>query len=226
MILANRLKTAVSTTGSGVEFVDSFTRYNTSGSETITEMNIGTAASDRNVIIVLGFANLSPLTAISGVSVNGTALTLHYGTDGGANPIQTIIAAGLVTSGSTATVTITSSDNYDVFAAIYKYHAPSTTLTLVDNVSSSEASNSNAALSDVEIQSGGVVFYGCSDRAENATSTVTWTGADTPVKGSVIVGLRNLHHGYIICTESTTTDDLTISIGGTDKVARQAVSFI
>jgi len=225
MILANRLKTAEPTTGGIVEFVDSFESSAVSGSKDFTGINIGAAASDRNIIIVLGLANLSTITNLTDVSVGGTHLTLYYGTDGGANPIQTIIAAGLVTADNTATVTVTASF-CSVFAAVYKYNAPSTTLTLVDNVSNSEASNSNAALSDVEIQSGGVVFYGCSDRASNTTSTVSWTGADSPAEGSVIVGARTLHHGYIICTESTTTDDLTISIGGTDKVARQAVSFI
>lgn len=209
-----------------VIYTDSFTGTASSGTTNFHNINIGAESSNRNIIVVLGFANLSVLTKLTGVTVNGVSLDLYLGTDGGSDPIKTAIAKGLVTTGTSVTISITSGESADVFAAVYSYDAPSTTLSLVDNVSNSELINSNASLDNVAIQSGGVLFYGCSDRGSNSTSTVTWTGADAVNQQTRVIGFRVLHHGFIECTETTTADDLLISIGGTDKVARQAVSFI
>ena len=213
---------------SGTLLTDTFSATFISTDQTFNNVNINTASSNRNIVLVLGFSALNNTTDVTGITVNGVSMTLYYGTNiSNSTSMQTIIASGLVTTGALVDIVVSCTDSsYSIGCAVYASYISEGAFTLVDDVSSNENTNTNSYLTDIAIQLGGVLFYGCADRNANTSATITWTGTDNVVDQPYVSMVRTLHHGFIECTETTTTDDLLISVSGTDKVARQSVSFI
>jgi len=171
-------------------YIGSTTFAGTTATVTLSSVNIGTASSDRLVVVFCSIRRASvPARTISSVAINSTtATTVVSGSQNGTRGVACGIYTLLVTSGTTATIDVTASGTYsDGVISVY-------TLTgLSSNTAFHSASNGNttkSALSmSLNVPSAGIVIGGWGG-CDGSNAGVTWTNIATEDVDSVVGGLN------------------------------------
>lgn len=174
-----------------------------------TSQPIGTAQSDRYVIVGIGWSNLGP--SISAVTIGGVSATV-VATAANANGSSAMYIA-LVPTGTTATVAITFSSTTNLGCGIAVWSA--TGLVSATPVSSGNSSASPTPSVVLTTVNGGFAI-GYAHVASNVTyspSTIPWTGVTASWAGNDITAGRPHGGGHATTTASGITPSPTF-VGG------------
>lgn len=218
----------VSTLSKTISYIGN-NQINTSGTSfTFTSQSIGTASSDRVVLVVACAVTSSPGTTISGVTIGGTSATSLVSTTGGStgNYLPAAIYALLVSSGATANIVVSTS-NSSSRAGIGVYtltgsRGSSTTY----NTSSSTSASGGSLSASINIPGNGAVLSGACGRAGSAIGfSWTYPSSDFGVQytGSTTNGFSGAHANGV--GSSPKTASVTLSGGTTYFGALMNASF-
>jgi hypothetical protein len=164
-------------------YIGSATPSYASGVATANTVNIGTAAADRLVVVVIGDGGASA-SAVA-VTVNGTPLTTNALATGSFEPM-TVIASGVIAAGSSATIITTytgySGGGFGVFE-IYTITGLSSTTPVGAN--QHWDGSANPISTTLATSSGGVIIAASGQAANNSaasfpSSTETFAVDDNP----------------------------------------------
>jgi hypothetical protein len=188
---------------------------NTTGATTytFTTANIGTAASDR-VIVVGVMLNSSVSRTVSSVTLGGNAMTSIVGTNSASNTALFRIS---VASGTTADIVVTGSGGANgCYVVVYSLTGWGT----VTTYNSNSAAGSSATISTtIDTVSGGAVI-GIQNRF--STGAITTAGFTTQDVNTTFDGTQRIYAGNTFPTTSAT--GTTYSVTGTATTDSIAVA--
>lgn len=179
---------------------------------TFTAANIGTAASDR-VIVVGVMLNSSTNRTVSSVTLGGNAMTSIVGTNSASNTALFRIS---VASGTTADIVVTGSGAANgCYVVVYSLTGWGTVTTYDSNfAASSSAATISATINTV---SGGAVI-GIQNRF--STSAITTAGFTTQNVNTTFDGTQRVYAGNTFPTTSATGTTYSVTgTAATDSIA-------
>lgn len=204
-----------------IEITQTDTDYNTLGStsHTFTGVSIGTANASRDVIVAVGYdyATTPSLT----VEINGVTAPLISGTRANAGIYYAELHRLTVTSGTTATITLTAGASIIPCIAVWSvlYTRP------VEHDTATSTTN-NPSLSIDTRARGAVLAFAFS--AGTDLTGFTWTNVTEEFDVSISAGNRFSGGNAITSTVATRTISATVAVGaggGVGNTAACAVSF-
>ena len=166
---------------------------------TFTSLGIGTASSDRYVLVVVA----TRLTgSISSVTVGGAATTSVVAASNGVQKLEMYITSAVFTSGTTANVVVTTSAaNSGVIVATY-------TITGIVSItpSNTQTTTTDNATMSLSVPAGGVAISGANDlgTAVGNTNGATFTHSGTTENADRCVGFVALGAGSLSSPGGTT----------------------
>lgn len=187
-------------------FTDSWSQVTTSSTNSRT-LNIGTAHAKRIVIVAYSTLNNDLPTSLT---INGVSATLQASVGASFSPGTQVWYAAVPTGTS---VTISWSGRPDntngQYVGVYAGYPDSSTP--VD--SGTDIDNTSATIANLEIVNGGFAVIAAA-WASGSAPTNSWTGADSISNDAHEYLNSNTRSGgsaHILTTESTTTDDFTMT---------------
>ena len=159
-------------------YIGRSTSTTTASTITINNVPIGSASSDRLVVVAVMCAHNSNAssTVITGGSIGGSAATAVVASSAMTFPAVTAILTRLVTSGTMATVTINLSSTVQRTALdVYTITGLSSTTAFDSNTNSSEA-NTNSLSTTLDIPEGGCAIGTLCTQEGSSTYSHTWSG--------------------------------------------------
>lgn len=182
-------------------------------SYSFTSQAIGTASSDRYIIICVSNRNSAGTSTVNSVTVAGTSCTKLTSSEAGAGLCSIWITDSPITTETTATVEVTMTGSQtccgiDVYSVIK--------LNSTTPVSTNDTSTDNSAMS-LTVPSGGVVV-GISTQAGTATCTVTGATENS----DRVVDSTN---GVAACSANGTASSITFDWTSSTNVNSCAVSL-
>jgi hypothetical protein len=191
---------------------------------TFTSQNIGTASSDRYIVIAITGGNGST-TNITGVTIGGNAMTKENGNASAAGTVSAIYRL-LVTTGTSATVVVTFSSATTLFCCINMYaltgfgtisapYSTFTTTTAVSNVVSGTLNNT----------AGGAAIM-IAGRFQSTAPTVTAFAGCTVADTNVAINTSNRTWcGHLAPTTLATSKTFSVTFSGGSTNSATAVAY-
>jgi hypothetical protein len=168
--------------------------------------SIGTAASDRYVVVV-GWANDGSNRTISSCTVGGAATTRRANLGSVVDPIAIFITNSPVTTGTTASITVNySSSVSNMGFAVFSLTGP------VNTTPAGTIQTSSLTSTTISVNKGGAIISGLNRR--NSTSNVTFTGLTLNDK-STAPGTS--HTLFSASHNATVTENRSVSISLSGK---------
>jgi len=205
-------------------FLQSANSVSSSATYTFTSQNIGTASSDRYIVIAITGGNGST-TNITGVTIGGNAMTKENGNASAAGTVSAIYRL-LVTTGTSATVVVTFSSAVTLFCCINMYaltgfgtisapYSTFTTTTAVSNVVSGTLNNT----------AGGAAIM-IAGRFQATAPTVTAFAGCTVADTNVAINISNRTWcGHLAPTTLATSKTFSVTFSGGSTLSATAVAY-
>jgi hypothetical protein len=143
-----------------------------SSSTTYTGQNLGTASSDRYIVVALA-ARLGGGAIVSSVTIAGVSATIIAQTNSGSNCVTLAMAA--VPSGTSGDVSFTLSSGGSLFRSLIAVFSVTGLSSATPNATATTATN-NGAMS-VAIPANGIAIAAAMAFASSGTGQFTWTNA-------------------------------------------------
>ena len=158
--------------GSGsFDFLSTHSSDANASSYTFSGVDIGTAATDRVVIVYVSFQNAS--ATISGVTIGGVTATIDVQGGGTNGNNRNGWARAVVPTGTTADIVVTAINAVPKSCGIGVYRSAGYTVTLSDTLNVPGATPLSLS-GDITAIAGGVILAGATWR--DYSTTATWTG--------------------------------------------------
>jgi len=188
-----------------VTYRGSFNGGTTSTTKTYSNAPIGTAASDRLVVLV---ATIPYTTLSTGATAAGNAMTLVSSNSVSGRGVY--IYGLVVTTGTTANITHTTAASVSTYPMfVYTVNLGSTSAT-PSIARSFNASSSTASFSAMTVPTGGVYIAGAVS-PDNTSTNLVWTGAAENAELGAILGRAGVASG-------NTVGSVTVSVSGLANV--------
>lgn len=180
MLMVNQLigfGAGISTSAVTRTLTDSASDTSGGTTTTFTSKNIGTATSDR--LVVVGFCGNNNSRTISGVTIGGVSATVYY--IGTSQTQQAGFAVLNVTSGTTATIAITWSGNQSqVGIAVWSVYGANATPTATNFASTTDVFSAS-----MNVPAGGAAFGVALDNVNATAPKWTWGNLTEDVDASL-----------------------------------------
>lgn len=188
MLIHHALRAAKKSSLAKIEYIATAESGSNASSYTFSGVSIGTATSDRLVVVVVTSADTGGNTAaLSSVTIGGNAATIHVSS--GTSEFITAVASLLVPTGTTANIVLNFSNSIGRAACqtyrVWDYNdaTPNATST------SGGTTNATSRSATVAIPStGGVAVYGVMC---DGSRSVTWTNATEDMEDQAFPGAEN-----------------------------------
>lgn len=196
------------------------TTQTTTGSttQTLTAVSIGTASSDRRVVLALGAVGTTSGFTFSSVTIGGVSATKHVENGG---EIGVAIFSLNVSSGTTADIVITGNQNFNVAAHVFTVTGNSTNYDTGTSTNGSNASLTTAAINVSGLDVG--IFVGA-ERSTNALSQTTSYGTITESADATFTANVNRRTCAGIVNYDSGLTPSTLTLTGTSVLKRVAIA--
>lgn len=226
-IITEHHKPAIQAGGAAAAAVTYRSTQSTAGTAsdpTYSAVAIGTAASNRRVVLGVGY--LSTANNVTAITVGGIAAerVAHRRPDG--TPLVAQLWLVTVPTGTTADIVVNTSGGGVNDLVVSVWTVTSAAEAQVDaHAAGSAAAASPVSLADLEIQTGGAAIAFAYGRGRN-TFAASWSGADSTTENvEADIGSSAAHYaGYSwLTTESTENDDISFTHSAVSTPAYVAI---
>lgn len=183
-------------------------------SYTFTSQAIGTAASDRDVIVLVKLSG-DVAASISGVTIGGVSATVISYNGGSSGASKAAIAIAPVPTGTTATVVVSLSGGQGFECGIGVYTANNINLTAYDSGHAAGVGTNPAPNVSINIPSSGFTIGVVGTQNDNSISGISWTNLTRDYQGAVrsnawhsgASGAPSAQSGYSITANISSSGD-------------------
>jgi len=211
------------TSGFGLDFayVGQTTQNTTLSTYTFSSHDLGKEHPERMIVIAISLGGSTPV-AVTTSTVAGNAST--FATGGGAGNVRQVIRYIKLPTGTSGDIVVNVTGTcISCRVTVYRFNTAATSP--LDAVTDNPTSSTTATAADIECSSGGVVI-GDAVSDINQTITPSWNGSDS-LETVYSNGGTSIYRwgGYVLSSENSTTNDLSISVTSSDSLVVSAASF-